>query len=75
MLVWLQTADYIGLASPVQEAQRATTPRDRTGIVRFTLGEQIEVVALHFAHHRRRIFSALAAATHPGLHRYPLAPS
>jgi hypothetical protein len=43
----------------MQEEQRATTPGDRTWIVRFTIGKQIEVITLHFTHHRRRIFSAL----------------
>jgi hypothetical protein len=59
VLVRLQTADHIRLASPVQEEQGPPTPSDRTWIVRFPVDEQGEAIPLHFAHCWRRIFSAL----------------
>ena len=59
MLVRLQTADHKRLASPVEKAQGPPAPGDRTWIVRFPMGKQIEAVALCFPHHRQRIFSAL----------------
>jgi hypothetical protein len=65
MLVGLQTADHIRLASPVQEAEGAPAAGDRTRILRLPMGEQIEVVALRFPHHRWRVFSALLKAPHP----------
>src|SRR5437764_70302 len=74
VLVRLQTAAHIRLPSTVQEEQGATAPCDRTRIVRFTVCEQVEAVALRFAHHRRRIFSVLLPhnlASRGG----PLAPS
>ena len=58
MLVWLHTADHIRLASPVQEAEGAPAAGDRTGILRFPVGEQEAPIALRFVHHRRGIFSA-----------------
>jgi hypothetical protein len=57
--VRLQTADHIRLTSPVQEEQGATTLCDWARIVRFTVCEQVYIVALRFAHPRRGIFSAL----------------
>ena len=59
VLIWLQTADHIGGASPVQEAQGASAAGDRTWILRFTVGEQDDPVALCFAHRRRGVFSVL----------------
>ena len=59
MLVGLQTADHIRLASPMQEAQGPPAPGDRTRIVRFPVGKQVEAVAQRFAHCRGRICSAL----------------
>ena len=59
MLVRLQTADHIRLASPVQEEQGPPTPSDRTWIVWFPVDEQGEAMPLHFAHGWRRIFSTL----------------
>ena len=52
-------ADHRRLASPVEEAQGPPAPGDRTRIVRFPVGEQVDAVALRFPHHRGRIFSAL----------------
>ena len=57
MLVGLQTADHIRLASPVQETQGPPAPDDRTRIVRFPVGEEVDTIALRFAHRRRRLFS------------------
>ena len=59
MLVRLQTADHKRLASPVEKEQGPPAPGDRTRIVRFPMGEQVDAVALRFLHHRQRIFSAL----------------
>ena len=56
MLVGLQTADHRRLASPVQEEQGPPAPGDRTRIVRFPVGKQVEAVALRFVHCRERIF-------------------
>ena len=53
MLVWLHTADHIRGASPVQEAEGAAAVGDRTGILRFPVGEQEAPIALRFVHHRR----------------------
>jgi hypothetical protein len=65
MLVWLHTADHKGGASPVQEAEGAPAAGDRTGILRFPVGEQEAPMALRFVHHRRGIFSALLDVFHP----------
>jgi hypothetical protein len=43
----------------VQEEEGAPAAGDRTRIMRFTVGEQEDPVALIFTHHRPRIFSAL----------------
>jgi hypothetical protein len=59
MRVRLQTADHIRLPSPVQEAQGATAPGDRARIVRFTVCEEVYLVALRCTHLRWGIFSAL----------------
>jgi hypothetical protein len=59
MLVRLQTADHIRLASPMQEEQGAVAPGDRTRIMGFPVCEQVAVVALGFMHPRRRIGSAV----------------
>jgi hypothetical protein len=59
MLVRLQTADHIRLASPVQKAQRATAPLHRAGIMRFPVDEQNTPVPLVSAHCRQRVFSPL----------------
>ena len=59
MLGWLHTADHKGGASPVQEAEGAPAAGDRTGSLRFPVGEQEEPVALRYADHRQRMFSAL----------------
>jgi hypothetical protein len=55
----LHTADHKGGASPVQEAEGASTAGDRTWIMRFTVGEQDDPIALLFAHRRQGVFSAL----------------
>jgi hypothetical protein len=65
MLVWLHTADHIGGASPVQEAEGAPAAGDRTGILRFPVGEQEATIALRFVHHRRGLFSVLLYVLHP----------
>src|SRR5438094_10152618 len=65
MLVWLHTADHIRLASPVQEAEGAPAAGDRTGILRFPVGEQEAPMALRFPHHRREVVSALLYVPHP----------
>jgi hypothetical protein len=52
MLVWLHTADHIGLASPMQEAQGAPTPGHRARIMRFAMGEQESPLALRCTHRR-----------------------
>jgi hypothetical protein len=57
MLVRLQTADHIRLASTVQEAQRAPAAWDRTRIMRFPMGEKEDPLALVFTHHRLGVFS------------------
>ena len=49
----------------MQEEEGAPAAGDRTRIMRFTVGEQEDPVALIFTHHRPRIFSALRP--HPGL--------
>ena len=54
----LQTADHRRRASPVQEEQGAAAPCDWARIMRFPVCEQVDTVALSFAHHRRGIFSA-----------------
>jgi hypothetical protein len=56
MLGWLHTADHKGGASPVQEAEGAPAAGDRTGILRFPVGEQEAPIALRFVHPRRGIF-------------------
>ena len=65
MLVRLQTADHVGLASPVQEAEGAPAAGDWTGILRVPVGEQEDPVALRFAHHRPGVVSALLEVPHP----------
>ena len=67
MRVRLQTADHIRLPSPVQEAQGATAPCDRARIVRFTVCEEVYLVALRFPHLRWGIFSTLLSHTLPSL--------
>jgi hypothetical protein len=59
VLVRLQTADHIRQASTVQEAQGALAAGDRARIMRFTVCEKEDPVALLFAHRRLRIFSSL----------------
>jgi hypothetical protein len=59
VLVRLQTADQIRLASLVQEEQGATASSDWTGIMRFAMGEEHDALALHFSHGGRRIFSVM----------------
>jgi hypothetical protein len=59
VLVRLQTADHIRLASPVQEAQRATAPCDGTGIMGFAIGEEHDALAQLCANREGRIFSAM----------------
>jgi hypothetical protein len=61
----LHTADHKGGASPVQEAEGASTAGDRTRILRFPVGEQDNTMALLFPHHRWRVFSALLYVPHP----------
>jgi hypothetical protein len=65
VLVRLQTADHRRRASPVQEEQGATAPCNRTRILRFTVCEKLDAVALVFAYRRRGIFSA--RLSHQGL--------
>jgi len=43
----------------MQEEQGAVAPCNRTRIMRFPVCEQVDVVALGFAHHRRGVFSVL----------------
>ena len=59
MLVRLQTADHIRLASLVQEAQRATAPCDRTRIMGFAIGDAHDAPFLLFENCGGRIFSAM----------------
>jgi hypothetical protein len=49
----------------VQKAEGAPAAGDRTGIVRFPVGEQEAPMVLRFMHHRRGIFSALLYVLHP----------
>jgi hypothetical protein len=65
MLVGLHTADHKRGASPVQEAEGAAAAGDRTGILRFPVGEQEAPIALRFVHHRRGIVAALPYMLHP----------
>jgi len=74
VLVRLQTADHIRQASPVQEAQGARAVGDRARIMRFTVCEKEDPVALLFAHRRRGIFSVLLQH-HISSRSCPLAPS
>ena len=48
----------------MQEAEGTPTAGDRTGILRFPVGEQEALIALRFAHHRRGGFSALLDVPH-----------
>jgi nitrite reductase/ring-hydroxylating ferredoxin subunit len=57
VLLRLQTADHIRLASPVQKEQGTRTTWDRTRIMRFPMGEKAYAVALVCAHRGCRIFS------------------
>jgi hypothetical protein len=59
VLVRLQTADHIRLASPVQEEQDAPAPDDGTRILGFAIGEEHNVLVLGFDNRGGRIFSAL----------------
>jgi hypothetical protein len=63
VLVWLQTADHIRLASPMQEKQGAPAPGDRTGIMGHPVCEQVEIGALGFADQRRWRVSVLLSHT------------
>jgi hypothetical protein len=49
----------------MQEAEGAPAAGDRTGILRFLVGEQEATSALRFVRHRRGIFSALLDVLHP----------
>ena len=49
----------------MQEAEGAPAPGDRTGILRFPVGEQEVTIALRFVHHRRGIFSTGLDVLHP----------
>src|SRR4051794_23040020 len=64
VLVGLHTADHIGGASPVQEAEGAPAAGHRTCIMGFPVGEQEATIALRFVHHRRGVFSALLYVLH-----------
>jgi hypothetical protein len=66
VLLRLHTADHIRLASPVQKAQGATAPGDRTGIVGVAIGEEHNALALLCNNRRERIFSPMLGA-HKGL--------
>ena len=59
MLVRLQTADHIRLASLVQEAQGAVAPCDGARIMGFAIGEEHDTLALLFENRGGRIFSAM----------------
>jgi hypothetical protein len=48
----------------VQEAEGASAAGDRTRILRFPVGEQENIMALLFPHHRRRVFSSLLYVPH-----------
>src|SRR6266702_579383 len=50
VLMRLQTADHRRRASPVQEEQGAAAPCDWARIMRFPVCEQVDTVALSFAH-------------------------
>ena len=63
MRVRLQTADHRRLPSPVQEKQGPPAPSDRARIVRFTVCEEVYLVALRFPHLRWGIFSTLLSHT------------
>ena len=49
----------------MQEAEGAPAAGDRTGILRFPVGEQEATSALRFVCHRQGIFSALLDVLHP----------
>jgi hypothetical protein len=59
VFVRLQTADYIRLASLMQEAQGAVAPCDGTRIMGFAIGEEHDALALLFENRGGRIFSAM----------------
>jgi hypothetical protein len=59
MLMRLQTADHIRLASPVQKAQRAPAPGHRARIMRFPVDEEDTPVPLVRVHRWQRVFSPL----------------
>jgi hypothetical protein len=59
VLLRLHTADQRRLASPVQEAQRAPAPGDRTRIVGFAIGNEHNTFSLLFKNRRGRIFSPM----------------
>jgi hypothetical protein len=49
----------------VQEEEGTPTAGDRTGILRFPVGEQEGPSALRFVHHWRGVFSSLLEVPHP----------
>jgi hypothetical protein len=59
VLVRLQTADHIRLASLVQEEQRAAAPCDGTWIMGFAIGEEHDALSQLCENRGGRIFSAM----------------
>jgi hypothetical protein len=59
VLLRLHTADQIRLASPMQEAQHAPAPDDRTWIMGFAIGNEHTTVSLLFKYRRGRNFSLM----------------
>jgi hypothetical protein len=58
VIVRLQTADHIRLASTVQEKQCPMATCDRTRIMRLAMGDAHDALSLLFQHSGGRIFSA-----------------
>ena len=59
MIVRLQTADHIRLASTVKEEQCTTAAFDRVWIMRFAMGDAHDALSLLFQHSGGRIFSVM----------------
>ena len=59
MIVRLQTADHIRLASTVQETQCTMATFDRTRVMRLAMGDAHDAIAPRFQHGGWGIFSAL----------------
>ena len=59
MIVRLQTADHIRLASTLKEEQCTTAAFDRAWIMRFAMGDAHDALSLLFQNSRDGIFSAM----------------